>query len=118
MMRRNFFTDIFAMGLTSFVELGIYGRWHRNYWLKSEMASQLDLGKVNKFRNTSLEPYHDRGKDVGPEATTLEQVTIPFVIYLSMALAALTVFIKECKHDLNIILRSGCTNDLVKSYDG
>lgn len=38
-----------------------------------------------------------------PEETTLEQVTVPFVLFVGMHLIAIAIFVKEFKFKLKIV---------------
>lgn len=101
---RNLFANIFATGLTSLVESGIYGRWVDNaYIAKIRMESYVTFRKIKK------EIIDVPANDGGAQATTLEQVKVPFVLYADMALGSLIVFSQELKLGLQLFLRDRVT---------
>lgn len=93
-IQKNIFTDILAMGWASLVESGIYRVWKTNYFIaKPQMEAYLGFRKVKRESNAAI-----GGSGAADfEATTLEQVTIPFVLYLSMMLTSGAIFLIEFK---------------------
>lgn len=90
-VERNFFTNIFARGLASLVENGIYGRWGRNVKIERRQMEY-----YVQFREEDV----GRNKSVGAnsaEATTLDQVRVVFVLWFGLSVAAAAIFMVECK---------------------
>lgn len=90
LVQKNFVTNIFARGVASLVEAGVYGRWRDNGIIaKERMSSYL------QFREQSKESVVFNDNDA--EATAIDQVRVPFVLYLGLLGAAGAVFLKEIK---------------------
>lgn len=109
---KNFFAGIFTAGLTSLVERGVYGKWDADYEASIQKEDFKEFEKMGNETNSKIQTNNT----CEPEATTLEQVTVPFVIYLGMSLVSIAVFIVEFKHTFKIWLCDGCT--LIKEYIG
>lgn len=94
LVKKNFFTNIFATGLSYLVESGIYQRWDTNRWIESyQMQTLIQFRRINKQANKSIET----AELTGAEATTNEEVRVPFVLFLGMHLGSLVIFIGEFK---------------------
>lgn len=104
-MNKNFFVELFSTGTASLSEGGFFQRWSKYYWtVKPQMSSYVVFKKMSEERNATSDGRNDR-RDAEP--TTLEQVRVLFVIYLGMLLVSTTVFLKEFKHTLNILVWDG-----------
>lgn len=101
-VRKNFFANIFATGLTSLVESGIYQRWK-----KHARITKLEMIFIAVFREmqaSSNESMDSGWRDAGYEPTSLEQVTVPLVIFLGMLLGSLAVFGVELYLKFRVLL--------------
>lgn len=102
--KTNFYANIFASGLTSLFESGIYVLWFQHHFItRGEL-----LFIIGMRRDEIIEIPQ------GEEATTLEQVLVVFVIYLSMALVSFTVFLVEFRARAKILLRNA--NHRISEY--
>lgn len=83
------------------VESGIYQRWFENANIaRSQIAAYVSFKEIDKTSNSSVKTgsYVEE-----PEATTLKQVRVPFVLYLGMLLTCLVTFIKEFKFTIKTL---------------
>lgn len=100
MIKTNFFAKIFAQGLTHLVEGGIYQKWYKHYSVvEHEGILRIQFNQILKNENVSI-----AGEDA--EATTVEQVRVPFVLYLGMSLGSAAVFMQEIKHILKRLMQN------------
>lgn len=90
---KNFFANNFVSGLTSMVEGGIYQRWGVNYWIKRlQMRDLIVFREMKKSGNHSIGTENN---EEDAEATTLVQVTVPFLLYIGAILGSVAIFLKE-----------------------
>lgn len=87
LVRKDFFTNIFAVGLTSLVESGIYGWWDKRIETM-QLVSHVLFREMNDTRVLKLIPGD-------AEATTIEQTRVAFDLHLDMMLVTLLIFIRE-----------------------
>lgn len=101
-VQRNFFMEIFATGLTSLVESGIYERWHDNYVRgRYQLAAYARFREIKKGVNNSIktDAYATDG-----QPATLEQVGVPLALYLGMVLGSMMVFMYESKLRVKVLM--------------
>lgn len=98
-VQKFFFANIFASGLTSLVESGIYGWWYENGNIQKPLLEY--YGSFKKI-------YKKQNKVIGSEfePTSLEQVSAPINLWLGMLLGALTIFMYEMKCALKVLVFS------------
>lgn len=104
----NVFGDTFTRGLISLVNGGIYQRWRKNAWIESPSVVYSDIFK-NVGNDTKIAVQSgDSNSDA--EATTREQVTVPFFLYLGMVLVSFVIFVLELRERCKMLLRIGITH--------
>lgn len=110
-VQNNFFANLFATGLTSMVESGIYGRWFANGNIHRPLL---------QFYNTHKMKYRRRDKIIYSEfeATSIAQVSVPFYLLLAMELGSVAIFLHECKHAIKMCLWSAiiCVKSTIVSH--
>ncbi|OXA43222.1 hypothetical protein Fcan01_22090 [Folsomia candida] len=113
---RNFFSDVFSSGLSRLVEGGFYYRWrkHRDILttinlVKSAFIEENQTIPSNLFQQLFL----GRGQvlEQQPEATTLENVSIPFIIMGVMLLLATGLWLGELVKESNLLVFSWLGNN-------
>lgn len=104
-VQKNFFANNFASGLSSLVEGGIYQLWGINDRVRQYRVDTLiTFRRMNKIKNGSLSAGLSEA-----EATTKEQVQVPFVLFGGMLLASVAAFMGELKLKLKILLMARVT---------
>lgn len=98
-VENNFFGNIFSAGLTYLVESGIYDWWIQNGNIHKPLM-QYYASHKKKFER------HDKFSGNEFQSTTLEQVNVPFNLFLVMLLGSLAVFMYEFRCRLKILGQS------------
>lgn len=95
-VQNNFFVNLFATGLSSMIESGIYGWWYKNGNIQKPLLQYYaSYGKIYKGQSQLI------GTEF--EATTLELVSGPMHLYLGMLLISLAVFLYEFRCTLKTL---------------